>query len=352
MRISDILRHIAAAAVILPAILLQGCGMVTDEPVDCPASLRVRFIYDYNIKYADAFAREVKSVNVWAFDAEGKPVWSHSESGAVLASGDFVIDTPLPEGRYDFVAWCGLKDNDAFELATYQPQSKEELLTTLRAAGDPEGDSPVVCESYLPALFHGTLLGVDYAPDPFRPSIKTVTIPLMKNTNDIRVMLQHLDGSEIRQKDFSATITTHGGRLGWDNSPLPAAPVTYRPWNVKYGQVTSPAAQTDTREDSQTVTSVASLMFEFSTSRLILDRGATLTVRLDSENRDIIRIPLLDYFILVMGHYPEMSEQEYLDRQDDYSILFFIDGNSDWYRPGGIYINQWAVVPPQDEEII
>ena len=46
-----------------------------------------------------------------------------------------------------------------------------------------------------------------------------------------------------------------------------------------------------------------------------------------------------------------MTDQEYLDRQDDYSILFFIDASNNWYMAGGIYINSWAVVPPQNENM-
>lgn len=40
--------------------------MVTDDLDPCPALLRIKFEYDYNIKWADAFRHEVKSVNVWA----------------------------------------------------------------------------------------------------------------------------------------------------------------------------------------------------------------------------------------------------------------------------------------------
>ena len=43
-----------------------------------------------------------------------------------------------------------------------------------------------------------------------------------------------------------------------------------------------------------------------------------------------------------------MSNQEYLDRQDEYSLTFFIDKNYNWYSQIGIYINSWHVVPKQD----
>ncbi|MDE7180420.1 MAG: FimB/Mfa2 family fimbrial subunit [Muribaculaceae bacterium] len=43
-----------------------------------------------------------------------------------------------------------------------------------------------------------------------------------------------------------------------------------------------------------------------------------------------------------------MGEQEYLDRQDDYSMHFILDQNNNWYKAAGVFINSWAVVPPQD----
>ena len=64
-----------------------------------------------------------------------------------------------------------------------------------------------------------------------------------------------------------------------------------------------------------------------------------------------MRIPLIDYLLLIKGHYGNMGDQEYLDRQDDYSILFFLDHGKNWYIAGGIYINSWAVVPPQNEDL-
>jgi Protein of unknown function (DUF1812). len=38
-----------------------------------------------------------------------------------------------------------------------------------------------------------------------------------------------------------------------------------------------------------------------------------------------------------------MSNQEYLDRQDEYNIMFFLDSNNNWIKTR-IIINGWAVV--------
>lgn len=326
---------------------LTACTMVTDDLPPCPAKLSVRFVYDYNLKFADAFPHEVKSVSVWAFHHDGGTLaWSGAASGEALTEEGFTMETTLGGGTYDFVAWCGLEDNAACTLATYKPASKEELVTTLNTTTDADGTR--TAETYNPGLYHGCVSAYDYVVKSDQPSIACVTIPLTKDNNDLRVMLQHLDGSAIESKDFSVTITDGNWQLAWDNAVAAGSPqVCYKPWNVRYGATTRggdkelPCSRTD-------ITSVATLLSEFSTSRLMADSNATLTVHRKTDDRDIIRIPLIDYLLLVKGHYGEMSDQEYLDREDDYSMLFFIDSSSNWYTAGGIVINSWTVVPPQE----
>lgn len=332
---------IISAATLGSVMALSGCSLINDDLPECTAKLRVRFVYDYNLKFADAFPHEVKSVNVWAFDASGALVWSESASGEELADKDFALDTPLAEGTYDFVSWCGLKDNVDFDLATYTPTSKEELEVKLKTI---EEDGTYLNKSHLPGLYHGMVLQEGFTPEPYKHTLKTVTIPLMKDTKDIRVLLQRYDGSAIDPKDFEVFITIPDAWLDWNNDVFPNGPmVTYTPWGERYGQVTTP----DTVEDTGTMTTISGLLFELSSSRLMVGANATLTVRRTYDNKDIIRVPIIDYFLLVRGHYGDIPDQEYLDRQDDYSILFFIDNDNNWYIGAGIYINSWAVVPPQ-----
>ena len=69
------------------------------------------------------------------------------------------------------------------------------------------------------------------------------------------------------------------------------------------------------------------------------------------DNTNIIHVPIIEYFLLEKGErHSQYSDQEYLDRRDDYSALFFIDKEKGWYMAGGIYINSWAIVPPQSNK--
>ena len=330
----------------LTGIGLGSCSHFYDDLSECPSGLRIRFRYDYNLKFADAFTNEVKSVNVWAFDENGAFVWHGEAHGEALTDPDFCMDVPLGDGVYDFVAWCGLKDNAGFSIDTYEPTSAEELRTTLLTHTTDEGE---VSDILLGNLYHGVADGVEYKKDPYRPSAIDVTIPLVKNTNDVRILLQHLDGSPFSPDDFSVTITYPNALLDHRNTIREETPaVVYRAWNVKYGQTTAPVP-----DQGRATETVAALMHEHSTSRLMAGEEAVLSVRRHTDNQEIIRINMTDYLLMVRGHYMditgrEIGEQEYLDRQDDYSMHFILDKNNNWYRAAGVFINSWAVVPPQD----
>ncbi|MDE7347520.1 MAG: FimB/Mfa2 family fimbrial subunit [Muribaculaceae bacterium] len=328
---------------LLSSMMLSSCGLINDYESDCPVQLRVKLVYDYNMKFVDAFQSEVTSVNVWAFDtATGQRVWQASASGEeLLMENGFVIETPLEAGSYDFVAWCGLEGNTSFDLSTYEPQSRTDLEVTLNTI---ESGDLNISDSELSGLYHGEVLEYTFAPVFNQSTIEDVTIPLTKDTNSIKVLLQNMDGAELNSADFSMSITDANSLLAWNNSVLPGPTVTYEPWITSYGVIG------DTETPTRAVTTVSALLSEFSMSRLIDGQECWLTVTRHTDGKDIIHIPVIEYLLLIKGHYGNMTDQEYLDRQDDYSMTFILDDSSNWNVSAGIYINSWAVVPPQNEE--
>ena len=356
MHIANLKSKLTASLAILAGMMTSGCTMVTDDLDPCPAQLRIKFVYDYNIKWGDAFLHEVPSVNVWAFDSSGKLVWHDHAAVPEGTKDSFYLDTPLPEGDYDFVAWCGIQDNPDFDLATYTPASKEELEVTMKTV---EENGLYKSAVRLTPIYHADMADIEYEVNPTSPTWKTVTASLMKDTKDIRVILRNMNGSELEDQDFDVTITVPDNtEYAWNNSLLPSHTVTYTPWDVRYG-VTSKPEDTDingggTKADDATITSIATLVFDLSTGRLMKNadsrRDAILTIHRNWDNRDLVRINLIEYLLLIKGHYGNISDQEYLDRQDDYSIAFFLDPNSNYYVGGVVFINGWAVVPPQHQD--
>lgn len=337
-------RNILLMAVLSVAGLLSGsCSLLQEDLPECPAMLQVRFVFDYNLLETDAFPSQVKSVHVWAFDKDGKFVWHGTEAGEPLTRPGYVMETPLGEGTYDFVAWCGLDVDDDFQLGTFTPTNKAELDMKLKTL---EKDGLNVSSSHFKGLYHGMKTGFVYTIDPLRNSIQTVTIPLIKDTNDIVVMLVNEDLSPINRDDFTVRFSYADSWLAWDNAVEAASPtVDYTPWSTLYGETT---INNSINSTSQIIRST--LMYELSTSRLMENGDAYLDVYRNEDNERIIHVPLIEYFLLEKGNrYDRFGDQEYLDRRDDYSALFFISKDKNWYMAGGIYINSWAIVPPQHE---
>ncbi|MDE6267188.1 MAG: FimB/Mfa2 family fimbrial subunit [Muribaculaceae bacterium] len=329
----------------LAGMAFSGCSLLEEDLEPCPAQLQLQFVYNYNLLKADAFPTQVKSVNVWAFDPSGACVWSGAESGDKLAEPGYVMVTPLEEGTYDFVVWAGLDNNTDFNLATYTPASKQELEVTLNTISS---DGLNISSSQFSGLFHGYVGNVSYSVNPQAPSIKTVTVPLVKDTNNIAVMLCNINGFPLDTKDFTVEISYADSWLAWNNNVMANSPlVTYKPWSYSYGQTTLQPAYAPGETAAR-----SSILYELSMSRLILNGDAYINVYRNTDGHRIIHLPLIEYFLIEKGsRYDEFGDQEYLDRRDDYSLLFFIADDMNWYMAAGIYINGWVVVPTQDGQV-
>ncbi len=319
-----------------------GCDSVIYEDLPpCETVTLLKFKYDYNMKYADAFSNEVTSLSVWAFAEDGTLAWQTSESGTRLADEDYQIELPLPDGIYDIVAWCGLEGETPFSLDSTSPSAIHHLSTTLSLDEDENAYGGKKCDSFLPSLFHGIVRDTVVTTDISRPTTNEIVVSLVKDTNYIKVLLQNLDGRTMNADDFSFHITAANSRLDYENYIIAGDDFSYHPWNLSLGETSSMSTS------DPEITSVTSLLAEMTVSRLMEDSQHELVVTRNSDNKEIIRIPLIDYLLLVKGNYHSMSNQEYLDRQDEYSMTFFLDDNNNWYSSLGIYINSWHVVPPQ-----
>ena len=66
-------------------------NILEEEVVDCSVEYRVKFKYDHNMKFADAFANEVRSVTLYAFDQDGKFVYQRTEQGDILGEDGYTM---------------------------------------------------------------------------------------------------------------------------------------------------------------------------------------------------------------------------------------------------------------------
>ena len=95
---------------------------------------------------------------------------------------------------------------------------------------------------------------------------------------------------------------------------------------------------------------------EFSLGRLFArtTNKTRLVITQRSNGNVVFDVPLVDYFLMVKGYYAspagektQIDDQEYLDRQDDYSVVIFLEhkeGPEGYYIAARIYINGWQIV--------
>ena len=311
--------------------VLAGCHTIYDG--DCTPSFRLSFRYDWNVKFADAFANEVKSLSVYFFDEDGTLVRKFGDAGDRLAGAGYTLPVELPAGTYQVVTWAGLAGHGHFSVPDLQPgvSTLDELRCRIRRETDADGTACVREDLNDPnALFHAcqrmTL--------PDDPGTHTVPVSLVKNTNVVRVVLQSLAG-DVEADDYTFRIEDANGGMAYDNTLLPDDSLVYSPWRTRTGTV-------DVSTDGGT-RSLKIAVAELTVGRLVTDHRPRLTVTA-KEGKTVLSIPLIDYVLLVKGNYRQgMSDQEYLDRQDEYSLTFLLDENNRWDRVH-IHVNGWALV--------
>ena len=106
--INDCCKMVCISAISL--LSLSSC--MKDDIDGCPSSkVSLTFDYTYNVKEADAFSAEVKNLNVYVFDENGKFFDTYTESANKFETGHKMDITDLSQGKYTFV--CLARDKQA-----------------------------------------------------------------------------------------------------------------------------------------------------------------------------------------------------------------------------------------------
>ena len=315
---------------------LGSCNVLTEEEQDC--AVYVRFKYDMNMKFADAFQNAVNSVTLYAFDKNGVLAFQKTEEGDLLKQDGYRMRldgiSHSDKAEYDFITWAGEPDNESFiiPLLTVGKSTKDDLYCQLKRA---EGG---IVNDDLEALFHGQANDLNFG-RAATSKMDDVVVPLVKNTNNIRIVLHHLSGKPVDVENFNFTITDVNGLMKYDNSLMEDEVLTYQAWRTDDGK----AGLGDQVENVEGVTEINVAIAELTVARLMTTERPILTIT-NAEGKKVLSIPLVDYALLVKGYYNrDMSDQEYLDRQDEYALTFFLDEADEWIA-STIIINSWKVV--------
>ncbi len=309
-------------------VFFNSCNKLQEDLQPCPQGLRIRFIYDYNMEFANAFYSQVDCLTVLFYDSEGKLVKSEINTSSDLTDEFWRMEVDLIPGQYHIIAYGGLACNNAsfsftspFQTyATYQDIKVQLNPTALTA---PIGTN-------LHPLFYGRL---DTEVEQSSTAYREVTVKMMKDTNNLRVLLQQTGSEPVNNEDYDFQITDNNTLFAWDNDLLPVPTVTYYPWtrgNAVAGELPDG--------------SNASVAWaEFSFSRLVTAASPRLQITHKESGKKVIDIPLINYLLLLKSQqFADMGSQEFLDRESRWSMIFFLSENDYWAKTS-IVINDWVV---------
>lgn len=330
--ISRLIKYIQYGSLGL-GIMLLSVSCLKDDLSDCPVpgnSYYIRFVYDYNLAYEDLFHKQVSKVDLYLFNKDGIFIQKLTDE---VANGTFPrgYKMEIPEDiRQDasyYIAWAGLH-TDHHQATTPIPGTSHmnELTTKLAPR------SNFTVNTLISPLWYGMLL-----PDQAKED-NVQTISLIKDTNAFRIILQSLNKEPIDVNQFDFHLESVNGSYTYENKVASAETWIYEPFVKK----NDPAA---------------GAVVELHTMRLLDDRVNRLVIQQNSANTPLLDINLNDYLNeLKLELYPDLSLQEYMDREDSYKILIFLNINNTpeptdpEFVAASIDINGWEERIQQSEE--
>lgn len=311
-------------------IAFSSCERIYEDLAPCPHGVCLRFIYDYNMEYANAFPKQVDCLTLYIYDEQGNYVDTKTVTGTELQDENYRMILDLERGDYHFVAYGGMACvESSFSMISLPAEGSRR--TDLKARLD--ADCLTLPErKKLHDMFWGEL------------SLSTAdlysegTVEMMKNTNSIRIVLQQVEGGTVNADDFDFEITDDNTLFGYDNELIANGPVTYTPWAK--GQARTGVAIVG--PDQVVPKPVEVAYAELSTSRLMRKNSPRLLVKRHDDGREVIDFPLNEYLLLLRSDRYKMGDQEYLDRESRWTLFFFLKSDNEWLKTR-IVVNDWVV---------
>ncbi|WP_305302329.1 FimB/Mfa2 family fimbrial subunit, partial [Paramuribaculum intestinale] len=127
MKITDTIRRIwngvaVSAAIAAPAAMVTSCdSAIYDDLEPCRVGAELRFVFDYNMEFANAFPSQVDCLTLYIYDGNGNYVATRTETSEVLADENWRMVIDLPAGDYHLIAYGGTAcEEAAYTTATPQ----------------------------------------------------------------------------------------------------------------------------------------------------------------------------------------------------------------------------------------
>ena len=343
---------------------------IKEDMDDCPPAISkvaLQFDYTYNVKQADAFAAEVKNINVYAFDENGKFFDSYIESREKFETGHTMEITGLKDGKYTFV--CLARDRQVmsraeddemeFSFASLTPGvSTIDDLTERMGKDNGEG---IKNDKEFAALYTAKTQ-VDFQrlnQKGNEGTVVTSTLSLMKCTKTYRIVLlpYENDQADFKPENFDVRIEGSAAWLDHNGEKVKNEGITYLPYNMER-RANYDGAHTEVNEEPVD----QALIYDLSSSRMFERQNDRRAVRDgDKNNYDDKRIIITDlrdkdhpielfnhslpWFLALCGEKVNQNwdDQEYLDREDHYVLMFYVSDKRDYNMITKVNVNGWNV---------
>lgn len=294
----------------------------------CP--LRVQLRYDYNMQYVDRWHREAQDVHLYIFDKTGHLVSEMTDAAAPYAEGQ-TFELQLAPGDYSIVALCGHRMGTLYQESKLQvgTSTMQDLLIQLSRAEDKR----IAAE--LPPLLYGISKEVQVLGDGSR----LIVVPMAKWTNSIRLVMQDLSEggkSNIKIENYDFKITAPNGRYNGAGEVLTDDVLTYTPYYAEQ------------------IKGSGGIAVELNTLRLLTNQDQRLIITERATGDELLNIDLLSLLLQTKFYANnKLSDQEYLDREDHYAVIFAFDGRPvtrETFLAVNLWINGW-LIREQDHNI-
>lgn len=343
---------------------------IKEDMDDCPPAISkvaLQFDYTYNVKQADAFAAEVKNINVYAFDENGKFFDSYIESREKFETGHTMEITGLKDGKYTFV--CLARDRQVmsraeddemeFSFASLTPGVSTIDDLTVRMGKD--NGEEIKNDKEFAALYTAKTQ-VDFQrlnQNGNEGTVVTSTLSLMKCTKTYRIVLlpYENDQADFKPENFDVRIEGSAAWLDHNGEKVKDEGITYLPYNMER-RANYDGAHTEVNEEPVDQALIydlsSSRMFERQSDRRAVrdgdkskydDKRIIITDLRDKDNPIELFNHSLPWFLALCGEKVNQNwdDQEYLDREDHYVLMFYVSDKRDYNMITKVNVNGWNV---------
>lgn len=343
---------------------------IKEDMDDCPPAISkvaLQFDYTYNVKQADAFAAEVKNINVYAFDENGKFFDSYIESREKFETGHTMEITGLKDGKYTFV--CLARDrqvmsraeDDEMEFSFASLTPGVSTIDDLTERMGKDNGEEIKNDKEFAALYTAKTQ-VDFQrlnQKGNEGTVVTSTLSLMKCTKTYRIVLlpYENDQADFKPENFDVRIEGSSAWLDHKGEKVKNEGITYLPYNMER-RANYDGAHTEVNEEPVD----QALIYDLSSSRMFERQNDRRVVRDgDKNNYDDKRIIITDlrdkdnpielfnhslpWFLALCGEKVNQNwdDQEYLDREDHYVLMFYVSDKRDYNMITKVNVNGWNV---------